>query len=83
MDPETTSFFVLARQKTVVKRASKIALIVGTVLAAINHGDTILSGTLTFGGLIKIIATFGVPYCVSTYSSVLAIRERSQLIEPR
>jgi len=81
MPAHTEPFFWLARQPSVVRRASKIALIVGIVLACINHGDAIISGTLTATGFLKIIVTFCVPYCVSTYSSVLAIRERSQLID--
>jgi hypothetical protein len=81
--PEKASFFWLARQPSVVRRAAKIALIVGVVLACINHGDALMSGTLTSGSIAKILITFCVPYCVSTYSSILAIREKSQLIEAR
>lgn len=83
MSAHESSFIWLARQPSVMKRAAKIALIVGVILAAINHGDAILSGTITTGTVAKILMTFCVPYCVSTYSSVLAIRERSQLVEPR
>lgn len=77
------SFAYLATRASVMRRAAKIALVVGVVLAAINHGDRILSGTLDNGGLFKILLTFCVPYCVSTYSSVLAIRERSQFVKPQ
>ena len=49
--------------------ALKISLIVGSILALINHGDTIFEGTLTLGNVCQIILTFLVPYCVSTYSS--------------
>lgn len=80
-DLEDTSFLWLARQPSVVKRAAKIAAIVGVILACINHGGAILSGELTVVIIVKILATFCVPYCVSTYSSVLAIRERSQLTD--
>lgn len=75
-------FLWLASRPSVVKRAAKIAMIVGVILAAINHGDAILAGALTSSDAIKILVTFCVPYCVSTYSSVLAIRERSQWVEP-
>lgn len=77
------SFVHLATRASVMFRAARIALVVGAVLAAINHGDRILSATLDSGGLFKILLTFCVPYCVSTYSSVLAIRERSQFVEPQ
>ena len=77
------SFVYLATRASVMRRAAKIALVVGVVLAAINHGDRIMGGTLDSGGVFKILLTFCVPYCVSTYSSVLAIRERSQFVEPQ
>jgi hypothetical protein len=82
-DATGESFVYLATRASVMRRAAKIALVVGVVLAAINHGDRILSGTLDSGGLFKILLTFCVPYCVSTYSSVLAIRERSQFVDPQ
>lgn len=83
MEHEQHSFLWLARQPSVARRAAKVASIVGVVLAAINHGDAIFAGAITAIDATKILITFCVPYCVSTYSSVLAIRERSQLIEPR
>ena len=73
-------FLWIARQPSVVRRAGKIALVVGVVLAMINHGDKILSFTLSPTDLGKIALTFCVPYCVSTYSSVLAIKERTQTL---
>ena len=82
-DATGESFVYLATRASVMRRAAKIALVVRVVLAAINHGDRILSGTLDSGGLFKILLTFCVPYCVSTYSSVLAIRERSQFVDPQ
>lgn len=81
MDAHKRSLLWLARQPSVVKRAAKIAVIVGVILATINHGDAIVSGTLTGVGIAKILLTFCVPYCVSTYSSVVAIRDRSQIID--
>ncbi|MCB1053386.1 MAG: nitrate/nitrite transporter NrtS [Acidobacteria bacterium] len=64
----------LATQKKVVKRALTYALVVGTVLITINHGDAILSGDLNSGRLLKMGLTVMVPYLVSTFSSVGAIR---------
>lgn len=76
------AFFSIARQRTVVMRALRIAGIVGVVLATLNHGDTILSGQATFSTWAKIALTFLVPYSVSTYSSVMAVREQLQLVRP-
>ena len=85
MDPKNERaqderFFWIARQPSVVRRALKIASVVGIVLALINHGDKLLALQLTLTDVFKIMLTFAVPYCVSTYSSVLAIRDRMQLL---
>jgi len=72
------SFFRIATDRSVVLRATKIALVVGCVLAVINHGDRIVSFSVDFETFVKILLTFFVPYSVSTYSSVGAVRERMQ-----
>ncbi len=73
---EGHGFVAIALRRSVVRRAFRVALVVGIVLGLLNHGDAIVSGTLTGLQLAKICLTFLVPYSVSTYSSVLAIRER-------
>jgi hypothetical protein len=67
------SWIALATSRLVVRRATVVALIVGTILVAINHGDAIARGDLGVGRLLRIILTIAVPYCVSTYSSVSAM----------
>ena len=67
--------FKIATRNDVLLRAFNMASIVGIVLAIINHGDHILLGTMTYNNWIKILITFWVPFCVSTISSVLAIRK--------
>ena len=64
----------LALTKTVVRRALRYAAIVGVILIAINHGDALLRGRLEAGRLLKMALTVLVPYCVSTFSSVEALR---------
>ena len=66
--------FKIVIRSDVLFRAFKMASIVGIVLAIINHGDHILLGTMTTTNWIKILITFCVPFCVSSISSVLAIR---------
>lgn len=51
-----------------------MALVVGPILIAINQGDLIVSGALTGAAWVKMVLTVTVPYCVSTYSSVGALR---------
>jgi type VI protein secretion system component VasK len=64
----------LATSASVVRRATIVALVVGTILVIINHGDAIARGDLSVGRLLRIALTMMVPYCVSTYSSVSALR---------
>jgi len=66
-------FLSLCFTKPVIKRATYTALIVGTILIAINHGDALLRGQVDATRLFKIILTVFVPYIVSTTSSVSAI----------
>ena len=66
--------FDIVTRTDVILRALKMASVVGVVLAIINHGDHILLGTMTVTNWIKVLVTFCVPFCVSTISSVLAIR---------
>jgi hypothetical protein len=49
-------------------KAAVMALIVGTLLTAINHGDLILAGQ--FPPLLKVLLTYCVPYCVTTWGAV-------------
>ena len=75
------SFFNLALRKSVIRRAVKIALIVGCLLALINHGDRIIFQDMKSVDWVKILLTFCVPYCVSTVSSVLAIKREMEINE--
>ncbi len=74
-------FFDLAFRKSVIRRAMKIALIVGCILALINHGDRIIFQDMKSVDWLKILLTFFVPYTVSTISSVLAIKRELEIKE--
>ena len=67
--------FNIAFRKDVFLRAFKMALIVGIILPIINRRDHIFLGTMTVTNYTKILITFCVPFCVSTVSSVLAIKK--------
>ena len=69
------AWFRLALRRSVVRRATRMALLVGLILIAINQGDVLLAGELTPGTWFKLILTPLVPYLVSTFSSVAALRE--------
>jgi len=66
----------IATQASVVLRSLRVALVVGSVLVAINHGDTLWRGAVTVGTWGKILLTYCVPYCVATYAAVAALMGR-------
>lgn len=50
------------------------ALVVGTVLVAINQGDISLRGETTPVTYLKIALTYVVPFCVSNFGILVATR---------
>ena len=50
------------------RKAFITALIVGTILTAINHGDLLVAGTAP--PLTKVALTYCVPYCVTTWGAI-------------
>ena len=73
----------LAASGPVVRRALKYAVIVGSILIAINHGDALLRGDVGPGRLLRMGLTVMVPYIVSTLSSVGALLDvRKQEVVP-
>ena len=76
---ELTPWLKLATRRTVARRAVVIASFVGTVLALVNHGDRMLSGAMSGLNWGQVLVTYFLPYLVSTYSSVVAIRTQQRL----
>ena len=70
-----STWFRLASSPAVVVRALGYAVGVGAIPIAINHGDALLAGQVDGRRLAKMGLTVLVPYCVSTASSVGALRE--------
>ena len=68
--------FELAIRSDVCRRALTVALIVGPVIGLINHSAKIVGGTMESGDWLRFGLTFIVPYSVSTWSSVMALRGR-------
>ncbi|MCH8133793.1 MAG: nitrate/nitrite transporter NrtS [Myxococcales bacterium] len=54
-----------------------MALLVGPILILINHGDSILQGEIGPVRALKMALTMAVPYLVSTFSSVGALRRQA------
>lgn len=71
----------LAFSASVRRRAVRVAGVVGVVLLAINHGEAIVHGDLSPMRWMRMVLTLIVPYLVSTFSSVSAIRELQRAAE--
>lgn len=69
-----STWLELALTPPVVSRALRIAAVVGTILVAINQGEVIIAGGLTTKTALQIALTYIVPYLVSTYVAVEALR---------
>lgn len=69
-----SSWLSTALRPDVVRRSVRVALVVGTLLVVINQGHVLLDGTATPGTFARILMTYLVPYAVSTWASVGAIR---------
>lgn len=68
------TWLATARRPEIVGRALRVALVVGTILVAINYTDRFLTGALVMFDWLKMGITYLVPYCVSTYSAVAIVR---------
>jgi hypothetical protein len=53
-----------------------MALLIGTLLAAINHGQALLTGHFTVGELLPLCLTYCVPCAVAMYSQAQGKRQR-------
>lgn len=71
------SFFNIACSRAVVVRACKVAMLVGTMLALINHSEKIINLSFSTQDWFKILLTYLVPYGVSTWSAVGAIKSNA------
>lgn len=61
-------FWSYAVEGGVPRRSLAVALVVGTILNAINQGDALVTGAPVV--VWKIALTYLVPYCVATYGAV-------------
>ena len=75
------TIWTIALDPSVRRRALRISLVVGTILAIINYGDRIIMGGMDGISYFKCTLTYLVPYAVSTYSSVMAVKDRKQTLE--
>ena len=57
-----------------LRRTVAVALLVGTVLFAINQLDTVIGGRATPVTWLKIALTYLVPFCVANYGLLVGVR---------
>lgn len=62
-----------------IVRSLKTALVIGTLLGLINHGQALVSGHFTLNDLVPLLITYLVPFSVTTYGQVQGKRQRDQL----
>lgn len=66
-------FWQYVIEKKTRKRAVKVASVVGTILVLINQWQAVFGEDKL--DLIKLMLTYMVPYCVSSYSTARALLE--------
>jgi hypothetical protein len=59
-----------------LRKTVSVALVVGTILFAINQLDVVLRGDATTAVWLKSVLTYVVPFCVSNYGVLVATRRR-------
>lgn len=69
-------WFCIACEKEIMWRSLKVALVVGTLLMAINYGDKLVAGSLKPADWGRIVLTYFVPFGVATYASVQTVLRR-------
>ena len=66
----------VVRYRPHLLKTIRIALIVGTVIFAINQLDVVLRHKATLATYLKCAVTYLVPFCVSNYGILVATRRR-------
>jgi hypothetical protein len=69
---ERPTIISIATRPQVVRSSLVVAAVVGTILNLINQGDAAVDGHPLV--LWKVMLTYCVPYFVSTYGAVMALR---------
>lgn len=70
------TFVAYCIERDTLLRSIKTGLVVGTILALINHGQDLLSGQFSWGWVIPMLITYLVPFSVATYGQAQGKRQR-------
>lgn len=66
-------------ERDTLARSTRTALVVGTILALINHGQQLLAGHFAMDWVVPMAITYLVPFSVATYGQVQGKRQRDRL----
>jgi hypothetical protein len=61
--------------RAVVIRSLTVAVLIGTILNAINQGPELIAGQHV--SVLKVLLTYAVPFCVASYGAYAAFRQRA------
>lgn len=53
-----------------------VALVVGTVLSLLNHGDVVVQGAASGAVVVKVLANYAIPFLSSSTGALMAVRRR-------
>lgn len=67
---------VLIAKGATFRTASKIALVVGTLLTAVNQGSVIFSGDASSATWVRTLANYVIPYTVASIGYLTPFRRR-------
>lgn len=74
------SVLAYCTERDTLLRSLKTALVIGTILALINHGQQLLSGQFAPSWIVPMLLTYLVPFCVATYGQVQGKRQRDRML---
>jgi hypothetical protein len=66
-------------ERDTLLRSIKTALVVGTILGLINHGQDMLTGQFSLRWIVPMLITYLVPFSVATYGQVQGKRQRDRM----
>ncbi|GHO47722.1 nitrate/nitrite transporter NrtS [Ktedonospora formicarum] len=72
------TIIVYSLERDTIMRSLKAALVIGTLLGLINHGQALVSSHFTWSELVPLLITYLVPFCVTTYGQVQGKRQRDR-----
>lgn len=72
----TIDLCVLIARGTTFRTASKIAVVVGTLLTVVNQGSVIVAGGATVATWVRTAANYLIPYTVASIGYLTPFRRR-------